>query len=181
MTKKEISKIFDIPFSTVSDWQKENSSRHKLYEFLHAISKKEYQSIRSQQKNHRLLHILNRNIDKKNTYKVKDIKAAFSKTDFKDASVSQQVIYSKFFKECDSDDLKSLVELFCKPNCVIDFSEFETQRLSLLKSTTESQPMFPFQYSLIEVLGVPPPIIFTTFPKVVFTQPFGMLLFSLIL
>ena len=112
MTKKEISKIFDIPLSTVNDWQKEDSSRHKLYEFLRAIPKKEYQSIRSQQKNHRLFHILNRNIDKENAYTVKDIKAAFSKTDFNDASVSQQVIYSKFFKECDPEDLKSLVTLF---------------------------------------------------------------------
>ena len=112
MTKKEISKLFDIPLSTVNDWQKEDSSRHKLYEFLRAVPKKEYQSIKSQQKNHRLLHILNRNIDKKNAYSVKDIKRAFSQDDFNDASDSQQLIYSKFFKECDPDDLKSLVELF---------------------------------------------------------------------
>jgi hypothetical protein len=112
MTKKEISRLFDIPLSTVNDWQKEDSTRHKLYEFLRAVSKKEYQSIKLQQKNHRLLHILNRNIDKKNAYGVKDIKRAFLQTDFNEASDSQQVIYSKFFKECDSDDLKSLVELF---------------------------------------------------------------------
>ena len=112
MTKKEISKLFDIPLSTVNDWQKEDSSRHKLYEFLRAVPKKEYQSIKSQQKNHRLLHILNRNIDKKNAYSIKDIKRAFSQDDFNDASDSQQLIYSKFFKECDPDDLKSLVELF---------------------------------------------------------------------
>jgi len=112
MTKKEISKLFDISLSTVNDWQKEESSRHKLYEFLRAVPKKEYQSIKSQQKNYRLLHILNRNIDKKNAYSVKNIKRAFLQDDFNDASDSQQVIYSKFFKECDPDDLKSLVELF---------------------------------------------------------------------
>ena len=112
MTKKEISKLFDIPLSTVNDWQKEDSSRHKLYEFLRAVPKKEYQSIKSQQKNHRLLHILNRNIQKKYAYSIKDIKGAFSKADFNAASDSEQVIYSKFFKECDTDDLKSLVELF---------------------------------------------------------------------
>jgi len=112
MTKKEISKSFDIPLSTVNDWQKEDSNRYKLYEFLRALPKKEYLDIKSQQKNHRLFHILNRNIDKKNAYKVKDIKAAFSKKFFKDASISQQVIYSKFFKECNHEDLKSLVTLF---------------------------------------------------------------------
>lgn len=112
MTKKEISKLFNIPLSTVNDWQKEDSNRHKLYEFLRAVPKKEYQSIKSQQKNHRLLHILNRNIDKQSAYLVKDIKRAFSQDDFNDASDSQQVIYSKFFKECDADDLKSLLTLF---------------------------------------------------------------------
>jgi len=112
MTKKEISKLFDIPLSTVNDWQKEDSSRHKLYEFLRAVPKKEYQSIRSQQKNHRLLHILNRNIEKKSAYSVKDIKKAFSKAVFNEASDAERVIYSKFFKECDTDDLKSMIELF---------------------------------------------------------------------
>ncbi len=112
MTKKEISKLFDIPLSTVNDWQKEDSNRHKLYEFLRATPKKEYQDIKSQQKNHRLFHILNRNIDKKNAYKVKDIKVAFSKNNFDDSSISEQVIYSKFFKECDPEDLTSLLTLF---------------------------------------------------------------------
>ena len=42
MTKKEISKLFDIPLSTVNDWQKEDSNRYKPYEFLRATPKKEY-------------------------------------------------------------------------------------------------------------------------------------------
>ncbi len=112
MTKKEISKLLDIPLTTLNDWQREESSRHKLYEFLRAIPKKEYKDINEQRKNHRIFYVLNRNIDKAKRYSLKDIKQAFSKKDYHAATSREQVIYNKFFKECDPDDLKSLIDLF---------------------------------------------------------------------
>lgn len=112
MTKKEISKLFDIPLTTLNDWQREESSRHKLYEFLRAIPKKEYKDINGQRKNHRIFYVLNRNIDKAKRYTLKDIKQAFLKKDYHAATSREQVIYNKFFKECDPDDLKSLIDLF---------------------------------------------------------------------
>ena len=112
MTKKEISKLLDIPLTTLNDWQSEDSSRHKLYEFLRAIPKKEYKDINERRKNHRIFYVLNRNIDKAGRYTLKDIKQAFSKKDYYAATSREQVIYNKFFKECDPDDLKSLIDLF---------------------------------------------------------------------
>ena len=112
MIKQEISELFDIPLTTLNDWQNEKSSRHKLYEFLRAIPKKEYKVINERRKNHRIFYVLNRNIDTVNRYTPKDIKQAFSKKNYHEATKREQVIYSKFFKECDPDDLKSLIDLF---------------------------------------------------------------------
>ena len=111
MTNKEISKIFEIPLSTINDWQKEDSNRHKLYQFLHATNIKDVRDIKSQQKNHRLFHILNRNIEQACNYSVQEVKKAFSYKDYNKASLREQVIYSKFFKECDEEDLASLQTL----------------------------------------------------------------------
>ena len=30
MTKKEISKLFDLPLSTLNDWNKQSNRKHKL-------------------------------------------------------------------------------------------------------------------------------------------------------
>ncbi|MDF1879032.1 hypothetical protein JHD46_05185 [Sulfurimonas sp. SAG-AH-194-C20] len=111
MTNKEISKLFEIPLSTINDWQKQDSNRYKLYQFLHASNMKDATDITTQQKNHRLLHILNRNIDKKNAYSIKEIENAFSRCEYASGSQREQVIYSKFFKECDTEDLSSLQSL----------------------------------------------------------------------
>ena len=112
MTKKDISKLLDIPLATLNDWQKEDSNRHKLYEFLRSLPKKEYKSIKQQQKEHPIFYVLNRNIDKKERYIPEDIKKAFGKTNYIEASPREKVLYSKFFKECDPDDLKTLIDLF---------------------------------------------------------------------
>jgi len=112
MTNKEISKLFEIPLSTINDWQKKGSTRYKLYHFLHAINIKDVKDISTQQKSHRLIHILNRNIDKKSAYSIKEIENAFSLSEYTKASQREQVIYSKFFKECDAEDLSSLQSLF---------------------------------------------------------------------
>ena len=111
MTNKEISKIFEISLSTINDWQKEDSNRYKLYQFLHATNVKDVRAIRSQQKDHRLFHILNRNIEQASIYSVKEVKKAFSHKNYNNASLREQVIYSKFFKECDVEDLATLLAL----------------------------------------------------------------------
>ncbi len=61
-----------------------------------------------------------------------------------------EIIMSSFFN--------NFVLLFSNPNLVIVFSVLETYFLPELKSTTDNQGISPFQYSSIEVLGVPPPI-----------------------
>ncbi len=108
MTNKEISKIFEIPLSTINDWQKENSNRYKLYQFLHATNVKDVRDIKSQQKSHRLFHILNRNIVQASIYSVEEVKKAFLNKNYSEATQREQVIYSKFFKECDEEDLATL-------------------------------------------------------------------------
>jgi len=111
MTNKEISKIFEIPLSTINDWQKVDSNRYKLYQFLHATNVKDVQDITSQQKNHRLFHILNRNIEQVSNYSVQEVKTAFSYKHYNEATLREQLIYSKFFKECDEEDLATLQTL----------------------------------------------------------------------
>jgi len=108
MTNKEISKVFEIPLSTINDWQKEDSHRYKLYQFLHATNIKDIRDIKAQQKSHRLFHILNRNIDQTVNYSVEEVKKAFLNKDYNEATLREQVIYSKFFKECDAEDLLTL-------------------------------------------------------------------------
>jgi len=112
MTKQEISKLFDIPVSTLNDWQKEDSNRHKLYLFLNQFDINETTKIFKEQKNHRIFHILNRNIDKTEAFNVADLKVAFSKDNYNDASAKEHIIYSKFFKECDEEDLSDLIKQF---------------------------------------------------------------------
>ena len=112
MTKQEISKLFEIPISTLNDWQKENSNRHKLYQFLNQFDVRNTTKILAEKKNHRIFHILNRNIDKAEAFSVTDIKVAFSHDNYTNASEKEHIIYSKFFKECDEEDLTNLIKQF---------------------------------------------------------------------
>ncbi len=112
MTKIEINDIFDIPISTLNEWQKISSKKHKLYSFLIKSDKQYIDKVSNTHKTHRLFHILNRNIDKQQQYSYSEIKNAFLKEDYTIATQREQLIYSKFFKECDSDDLDSLSSCF---------------------------------------------------------------------
>lgn len=112
MTKAEIHDTFDIPISTLNEWQKPNSRKHKLYSFLIKSEKNYIDKVSSKKKTHRLFHILNRNIDKKYAYTYEEIQSAFSKDNYVNADEREQLIYSKFFKEFESDDLEDLCKYF---------------------------------------------------------------------
>jgi len=61
---------------------------------------------------HRIFHILNKNIYKSNKYTYADIKKAFSKDNYNIATKDENFIYSRFFKECDIEDLETLILVF---------------------------------------------------------------------
>ena len=112
MTKKEISKIFNLPLSTLNDWDKETNRKHKLFQFLINIELDDIDKLSKSKKSHRLLHILNRNIDENSHFTNDEIKNAFSRTNYQEATQREKIIYSKFFKECDVDDLEDLEKVF---------------------------------------------------------------------
>ena len=112
MTKSEASRILDIPLSTLNDWEKLDSNRHTLYKFIITSNRKDIESKLNDKKSHRIFHILNRNINTTFNYTFNDIEKAFSKNNYNKASQRECIIYSKFFKECDVDDLESLISVF---------------------------------------------------------------------
>jgi hypothetical protein len=112
MTKIEINDIFDIPISTLNEWKKPSSKKHKLYSFLIKYDKQYIDKVTNTHQTHRLFHILNRNIDKTQQYSYDEIQSAFLKEDYNAATQREQLIFSKFFKECDSEDLDSLSSSF---------------------------------------------------------------------
>ena len=112
MTKSEIHDIFDIPLTTLSEWQKPESRKHKLYSFLIKSDKEIVEKTTNKRKSHRLFHILNRNIDKTQQYKYDEIQKAFLKESYFDATKREQLIYSKFFKEFEGDELDELCSVF---------------------------------------------------------------------
>jgi hypothetical protein len=110
MTKTEIHDTFDIPISTLNEWQKVNSRKHTLYSFLIKSDKSYIDQVLNNKENHRFFHILNRYIDKKYAYTYDEIHSVFTKDKYSDANEREQLIYAKFFKEFESDDLED----FCK-------------------------------------------------------------------
>ena len=112
MTQIQISKYLDIPFATLNDWKKEDSSRNKLYQLLIHLDEKEVQNITNKKITHRFFHILNRNIDSTSKFTSQDIKNAFNKKDYHDATVKEQSIYAKFFKELEPNELDEFIKTF---------------------------------------------------------------------
>lgn len=112
MTKKEIGKLFDLPLSTLNDWDKETNRKHKLFQFLRSIKFEDLDKFSKTKKSHRLFHILNRNIDENKYFTYDEIKGAFTHTNYQEATQRDKIIYSKFFKECDVDDLEDLEKVF---------------------------------------------------------------------
>jgi len=113
MTKNEITEVFDIPLSTLYDWEKEGHSKNKLYKLLSHLNKKVAQStIDKPEETHRIFHILNKNIAKEYKYTKEEIQKAFSKKASSLATQREKIIYSRFFKECDVEDLLSLEKTF---------------------------------------------------------------------
>lgn len=110
MTKNEISDILDIPLTTLYDWEKENHPRNKLYRYLSNTSKNVATQTLNKRSTHRILHILNRNITDDYKYTIEEVKQAFSKSEYHLATSREKIVYSKFFKECDEEDLNDLVE-----------------------------------------------------------------------
>lgn len=111
MTQLEINNYLDIPFTTLSDWKKENSNRSKLYELLLNLDTNLVHNILDKKNNHRFFHILNRNTNNDN-FEYSDIKKAFNNKDYHLASIKEQVIYSKFFKEIDVEELDDFTKTF---------------------------------------------------------------------
>ncbi len=113
MTKKEITEVFDIPLSTLYDWEKEGHSKNKLYKLLSHLNKKMiHATIDKPEETHRIFHILNKNIAKEYKYTKEEIQKAFLKKDYSLATQREKIIYSRFFKECDVEDLLSLEKTF---------------------------------------------------------------------
>lgn|GEM_PF-1314689 len=110
MTKNEISDTLDIPITTLYDWEKEDHPRNKLYKYLSNTSKSVAKRTLNKRSTHRILHILNRNITDKHKYTVEEVKQAFSNHEYHLATQREKIIYSKFFKECDEEDLNDLVK-----------------------------------------------------------------------
>lgn len=112
MTQKEISNYLDIPFATLNDWKQENSNRFKLFDLLKNLDLKLVESILSKKNNHRIFHILNRNIDNSSKFSYDEIKKAFSNKNYHNATIREQTIYSKFFREIEPSELDDFVKTF---------------------------------------------------------------------
>lgn len=112
MTKQEISNIFDLPLSTLNDWDKEDSRKYKLFEFLQNIEVEDVKKELQQRKTHRIFHILNRNIDDKAKFTYDEIKHAFVKKNYEETTQRERIVYAKFFKECDVSDLDDFEKVF---------------------------------------------------------------------
>ena len=112
MTKKEISKIFDLPMSTLNDWDTEASRKNKLFQFLQNIKLEDTQKNLKKKKTHRIFHILNRNIENDKKFTYDEVRNAFIQTNYDDASQREKIVYSKFFKECDVSDLEDFEKVF---------------------------------------------------------------------
>ena len=108
MTKSEASRILKIPLSTLNDWEQSTHSKNTLFQFIVATDKNEVENKLNGRKSHRLFHILNRNNLQEN-YTYEDIQRAFLKDDYSKATQKERTIYAKFFKECDVDDLETLI------------------------------------------------------------------------
>lgn len=112
MTQSEISTYLNIPFATLNDWKKENSNRHKLYELLANLDKDIVSQIFNKPKEHRIFHVLNRNVISEEKFTFHDIKNAFTKNNYHEGTIKEQTIYSKFFKEIDIDELDDFIKTF---------------------------------------------------------------------
>ncbi|MDQ7060656.1 MAG: hypothetical protein Q9M43_05790 [Sulfurimonas sp.] len=112
MTKKEISKTFDLPISTLNDWDKEQSRKNKLFQFLKNIKLEDTQKNLKKKKTHRIFHILNRNIENDKKFTYDEVRNAFIQTNYDDATQREKIVYSKFFKECDVSDLEDFEKVF---------------------------------------------------------------------
>lgn len=112
MTHAHITHYLEIPLTTLNDWKKPNSNRNKLYELLINLDEQEVEHILSKKTNHRFFHILNRNINNHSKFTTTDIKKAFSKKDYHDATIKEQTIYAKFFKELEPNELDEFVQTF---------------------------------------------------------------------
>ena len=112
MTQAQISKYLEVPLTTLNDWKKEDSNRNKLYQLLINLDEKDVQNIINKKTNHRFFHILNRNINNTLKFTFLDIKKAFSNKDYNEATIREQSIYSKFFKELESNELDDFIKTF---------------------------------------------------------------------
>ncbi len=112
MTQAQISKYLGIPLATLNDWKKEESNRHKLYQLLTHLDDKNVQDITNKRTSHRFFHILNRNIENDSKFTYSSIRKAFKNKDYHDATIKEQSIYAKFFKELESNELDEFVKTF---------------------------------------------------------------------
>ena len=112
MTQAQISKYLEIPLTTLNDWKKEDSNRNKLYQLLINLDEKDVQHKLNKKTNHRFFHILNRNINNTLKFTFLEIKKAFSNKNYHEATIREQSIYSKFFKELESNELDEFIKTF---------------------------------------------------------------------
>ena len=141
MTQTQISKYLDIPFATLNDWKKENSNRNKLYQLLINLDEEEVQNKLNKKTTHRFFHILNRNINNYSKFTSLDIKEAFDKKDYHDATLREQSIYSKFFKEIEVNELDEFIKTFnvSKRNIKSIYTSSPFRSLSGLAKTWDSR------------------------------------------
>ena len=112
MTKKEMSKTFYLPMSTLNDWDKKENRKNKLFQFLQNIKLEDAQKNLKKKRTHRIFHILNRNIENDKKFTYNEVRNAFIQTDYNEASQREKIVYSKFFKECDASDLEDFEKVF---------------------------------------------------------------------
>lgn len=55
---------------------------------------------------------MNRNVTEEHKFSREEIQAAFLKTNYEMLNQREKIVYSKFFKECDEEDLINLVNVF---------------------------------------------------------------------
>jgi hypothetical protein len=114
MTEEDIAEL-GVPYTTLQDWKKPSNKRHPLYRLLTNLDRDEAEKLLNKGSVHRLQHVLNRNISKELKYSYKEIQGAFENTHYEQLNKRQQNVIDLFFKECDTDDVKSLNDFFKIP------------------------------------------------------------------
>lgn len=103
---------------------------------LSRLNKLLINKINKKYENHRFFHILNRNIEESERYLKEEIEIAFRKSEYDEATIREKVIYSKFFRELEIDEVAEFCETFKVQECNIR-AIYESSPLKLLRGVSE--------------------------------------------